>query len=209
MKMRYCLFFALGAILFSGCLSPRTDSTRFYLLSTPAPAPTEAIVESDKVFLAGLRMTSVEYLHTKQMLVELGSNQLSLSEENMWEETPQAGFARVMAARFAQKLPDCQLTPLPSSSANTPELVLEIELLSMQGRLKPASEAEVSAEVRILDAKSHLLERDQLRQTSPWSPTTEPDGYPALAAAESLAAAELADAIAEKVLECHRKLSGL
>jgi hypothetical protein len=86
--------------------------------------------------------------------------------------------------------------------------VLEIELLSMQGRLKPASEAEVSAEVRILDAKSHLLERDALRQTSPWSPSAGPESFPALAAAESVAAAELADAIAEKVLECHRKLSG-
>jgi len=113
-----------------------------------------------------------------------------------------------MADRFARKLPDCQLTPLPSAITNTPELVLEIELRSMQGRLKPAGEAEVSAEVRILDAKSHLLERAELRQTSPWSPTAEPDGYPALAAAESRVAADLADAIAEKVSEFHRKMAG-
>jgi len=208
MKFLYFLFCAFATVIFSGCLSPRTDRTRFYLLSTPPPAQSAAVVEGDKVFLAGLRMTSVEYLRTKQMLVELGSNQLRLSEENVWEETPQAGFARVMAGRFAQQLPDCQLTPLPSANANSPELVLEVELLSMQGRLKPASEAEVSAEVRILDAKSHLLERDELRQTSPWSPTAEPGGYPALAAAESRAAAELADAIAEKVLEWHRKIAG-
>jgi uncharacterized lipoprotein YmbA len=199
MKFLYFLFCAFATVIFSGCLSPRTDRTRFYLLSTPPPAQSAAVVEGDKVFLAGLRMTSVEYLRTKQMLVELGSNQLRLSE---------AGFARVMAGRFAQQLPDCQLTPLPSANANSPELVLEVELLSMQGRLKPASEAEVSAEVRILDAKSHLLERDELRQTSPWSPTAEPGGYPALAAAESRAAAELADAIAEKVLEWHRKIAG-
>jgi uncharacterized lipoprotein YmbA len=153
-------------------------------------------------------MTSVEYLRSKQMLVELDDNQLKLSEENVWEETPQAGFARVMAGRFARNLPDCQLTALPSMINNTPELVLEIELLSMQGRLMPVSEAEVSAEVRILDAQSHLLERDEMRQTAPWSPTAEPDGYPALAVAESRAAAELADAIAKKVLECHRKMSG-
>jgi uncharacterized lipoprotein YmbA len=164
-------------------------------------------VESDKVFLVGLRVTSVEYLRTKQMLVELGSNQLTLSEAHVWQETPQAGFARILSRRFAEKLPDCQLTALPSANTNTPELVLEVELHSMQGRLKPASEAEVSAEVRILDAKSHLLERDELRRTSSWGPMAESDDYPALAAAESRAAADLADAIAEKVLECHSKKS--
>jgi uncharacterized lipoprotein YmbA len=208
MKFRKFVFFALATVLFSACLSPRTDHTRYYLLSTPTPAPTTASVESDKVFLVGLRMASVEYLRTKQMLVELGANQLKLSEENVWEETPQAGFARVMADRFAQKLPDCQLASLPSVITNTPELVLEIELRSMQGRLKPASEAVVSAEVRILDAKSHLLEREELRQTAPWSPSAEPEAYPALAAAESRAAADLADAIAAKVVECHRKIAG-
>jgi uncharacterized lipoprotein YmbA len=208
MKLRDLLYCFLAMVLFPGCLSPRDDHTRFYLLSTPAPAPTDASVESDKVFLVGLRMTSVEYLRSKHMLVELGGNQLSLSEENLWEETPQAGFARVMAGRFARKLPDCQLTPLPSAITNTPEFVLEIELRSMQGRLTPKSEAEVSAEVRILDAKSRLLERVELTKTSPWSPTIGPDSYPALAAAESNAAAELADAIADKVLACHRKMSG-
>jgi len=208
MKFGFFFLFVLVTGLLSGCLSPRTDHTRFYLLSTPVSASDAAAVESDKVFLVGLRMTSVEYLRTKQMIVELGANQLRLSEENVWEETPQAGFARVLAASFARKMPDGQLTPLPSAITNRPELVLEIELRSMQGRLKPASVAEVSAEVRILDANSRLLERDELRKTAPWSPTTEPDGYPALAAAESRAAAELADAIAEKVLEFHRKLAG-
>ena len=70
MKFRKFVFFALATVLFSACLSPRTDHTRYYLLSTPTPAPTTASVESDKVFLVGLRMTSVEYLRTKQMLVE-------------------------------------------------------------------------------------------------------------------------------------------
>src|ERR1700733_11240298 len=101
MKPRYFLFFTLAAALLSGCLSPRTDHTRFYFLSAPAPVTPAAALESDKVFLVGLRMTSVEYLHTKQMVVEVGANQLRLSEENLWEETPQAGFARIMSSRFA------------------------------------------------------------------------------------------------------------
>ena len=133
-------------------------------------------------------MTAVEYLRTKQMLVESGPNQLRLSEENVWQETPQAGFARVLAERFAQNLPDCQLSPLPLATTNTPEFVLEIELHSLQGRLTPKGEAEVSAEVRILDTNAHLLERDELSHTAPWSPTVPPGAFPALAAAESQAA---------------------
>jgi uncharacterized lipoprotein YmbA len=113
-----------------------------------------------------------------------------------------------LAERLARSLPDCQLIPLPFGVTNQPELILEIELRSLQGRLKPNSEAEVSAEVRILDANSRLLEREELRQTSPWSPTGAPDGYPALAAAESRAAAELADAIGQKVWACHRQNAG-
>ena len=204
MMLRCFLLFAAAAGLLTGCLS-RTDQTRFYLLSTPASAPA-AVTERNKMFLVGLRVTSADYLRTKQMLVELGPNQTRLSEENVWEETPRSGFNRVLADRFAQTLPDCQLAALPSAMTNTPELVLEIELISLQGRLKPKSEAEVSAEVRILDASGHLLERTQLRQTSPWSPTAPPNGYPALAAAESLAATDLADAIARKVSACHRRM---
>jgi len=208
MKPQNLLFLAVTVSLLAGCLGPRTDHTRFYFLSTPAPAPTSAPVERDKLFLVGLRVTSAEYLRSKQMIVELGPNQLRLSEENVWEEIPQAGFTRVLADRLARKLPDCELVPLPSGVTNKPELILEIELRSLQGRLTPRSEAEVSAEVRILDANSRLLERDELRQTSPWSPIAQADGYPALAAAESRAAADLADAIGQKILACHRQNAG-
>jgi uncharacterized lipoprotein YmbA len=207
MMPRSILLLALTTGLLSGCL-PRTDRTRFYYLSTPGPAPPAAGVEGNKVFLAGLRITCAEYLRTKQMLVELGANQLRLSEENLWQEAPQAGFARILAERFERKLPECQLTALPVATTNTPELVLEIELRSLQGRLKPRSEAEVSAEVRILDGNSRLLEREEMRRTFPWRQSKPPEGYPALAAAESQAAAELADAIGEKVLEWHGKISG-
>src|SRR5271154_6873394 len=131
MKLRTCLFFALATGLLSGCLSS-TDHTQYYLLSTPAPAPSVP-VESNKVFVVGLRMTTADFLRTKQMLIELGPNQLRLSEENVWQETPQAGFARVLAERFAQNLPDCDLGAYPSATTNTPEFVLEIELHSLQG----------------------------------------------------------------------------
>src|SRR5271163_1155324 len=159
MKFRHLLFIAATMGLLAGCLSPRTDHTRFYLLSTPASAPATAAVERDKVFLVGLRVTSAEYLHTKHMIVEVGPNQLRLSEENVWEEMPQAGFTRILAECLARSLPDCELMPLPSGVTNKLELVLEIELRSLQGMQKPTSEGEVSAEVRILDANSRLLER--------------------------------------------------
>jgi len=206
MKLRTCLFLALTAALWSGCLA-RPDRTRYYFLSTPAPTPSAA-VESDQVFMVGLRITSADYLRARQMLVESGDNQLRPSEENVWEETPPAGFARILAERFAQKLPNCQLTPLPSATTNKPEMILEIELRSLQGRLQDKAEAEVSAEVRILYSSGRLLERDQLRQTAPWNHTTAQDAYPALAAAESRATAALADAMAGKVLACHRKIAG-
>jgi len=208
MMRRRLLIFAVTTVLLSGCLAPRTDHTRFYLLSATEPAQPVAAVERDKVFLLGLRVSAAEYLHTRQMLVELGGNQLRVSEENLWKETPQAGFARVLAGRLARNLPDCQLIALPSGVTNKPEFILEIELHSFQGRLSPRSEAEVSAEVRILDANSRLLEREELRQTSPWRPTVAPAGYPALALAESRAAADLADAIGQKVSACHRQNAG-
>ena len=59
-----------------------------------------------------------------------------------------------------------------------------------------------------MDAGGRLLEREELRYLSPWSPTALPDGYRALAASESRAAAALADEIAQKVSACHHKLSG-
>jgi uncharacterized lipoprotein YmbA len=206
MMLRNVLLFVLTTGLLSGCLT-RADKTRYYFLSTPAPTPSAA-VDSSRVFLVGLRVTASDFLRTKQMLVETGPNQLRLSGENVWQETPQAGFARVLAQRFAHDLPDCQLASMPLATTNKPELILEIELRSLQGRLQPAGEAEVSAEVRMLDTGGHLLARDELSQHSPWIPTEPPDGYPALAAAESVAAAELADEIGQKVLACRLKIHG-
>jgi uncharacterized lipoprotein YmbA len=206
MMRRTILILALTTGFFSGCLS-RSDRTQYYHLATLSPAPSAA-VESNKVFVVGLRMTSADFLRTKQMMVEMGPNELRLSEEHVWQETPQAGFARILDERFAQDLPDCQLSTLPSATLNAPELILEIELQSMQGRLKPRGEAEVSAEVRLLDAGGRLLEREELRHISPWAPTKPPAGFPALAAAESRAAAALADDIAQRVLACHHKLAG-
>jgi uncharacterized lipoprotein YmbA len=197
------LFTLLPAVaILSGCLA-KTDRTRFYYLSTPLSAPPPA-VQSKRVFLVGLRVTAAEYLRTKQMLVETGTNQLRLSDENLWQETPQSGFARVLSRRFAEKLPECQLTSVPVASTNRPEMIVEVELLSLQGRLHPANEAEASVEVRLLDAHSRLLERHELRQTTPWSSVDAKISYPALAAAESQAVANLADAIADKVSACRQ-----
>ncbi len=206
--IRLLLFFTVATMLFCGCLSPRADQTRFYILAPAKPAPAATAVERDKVFLAGLRVTSAEYLRTKQMIVELGPNQLRLSAENLWEEPPQAGFTRLLKERLAVTAPNCQLVPLPSGLTNQPELIVEIELISLQGRLQPRREAEVSAELRILDASSRLVERAELRQASPWIPATGSDGYRELAAAESRAAADLADAIGQTILACHREYSG-
>src|ERR1700722_14281397 len=99
MPLRNTLIIALLTAFLSGCLA-RTDRTRYYFLSTPTVKP-PATVDSNQVFLVGLRITSAEYLRARQMIVELGDNQLRLSEDNVWEETPQAGFARVLADRFA------------------------------------------------------------------------------------------------------------
>jgi uncharacterized lipoprotein YmbA len=206
--IRLLLFFAVTTMLLCGCFSPPADQTRFYILTPAKPAPTTTAVERDKVFLIGLRVTSAEYLRSKQMIVELGPNQLRLSAADQWEELPQAGFTRILTERIAQTLPDCQLVPLPLALTNQPEFILEIELISLQGRLQPRREAEVSAELRILDGSSRLLERAELRQESPWIPASGSDGYGELAAAESRAAAELADAIGAKILACHRQYSG-
>jgi len=71
----------------------------------------------------------------------------------------------------------------------------------------PVSEAEVSAEVRILDAQSHLLERDEMRQTAPGVPRRA-GRLSGPGVARDRAGGGVADAIAKKVLECHRKMSG-
>jgi uncharacterized lipoprotein YmbA len=197
---------ALAAGLLAGCLS-RSGPPKLYFLSASAPAPAPAATPGDgQPFMVDLRMSCAEYLRAKQMLVQSGPNQLRASEDDLWRETPQAGFARILAERFAQNLPDCQLTPQVFATTNTPELILEIDLRSLQGRLQPAREAEVSAEIRILDAHEHLLEQKELRLTSPWSQGAGPDDYQALAAAESRAAAQLADEIGQKVLAWHRKM---
>ncbi len=205
MKKRNLIASAFIALMAAGCLS-QPDRVQYYYLSAPAPSHASPITP-DKTFITGLRLSSADFLRARHMLVEVGDNQLRPSEDNIWEELPQAGFARVLSARFAQNLPNCQLIPLPSASASQPQIILEIQLLALAGRLKPSSEAEVAAEIRILDAKGHLIERDEIRKAVPWNSSGKTKNYSALAAAESKAAAEMADEIAVKLGACWGKMS--
>lgn len=204
MMIRKIFLPTLAAALLSGCFT-RSENARHYLLSVPAPESSTPVM-TQKTFIVGLRLAAAEFLRTRRMIVQTDANEVRLSDDNVWEETPQAGFARVLSQRFAKELPECQLSTLPVATTNAPGYILDIQLTAMQGKLKPQAEALVSAEVRIFDATGRLLERDELSKTVPWSPTMTPNNYPALAAAESRAVNDLVEEIGEKLLALRRKI---
>jgi uncharacterized lipoprotein YmbA len=70
------------------------DPTRFYVLSTPAAASTEAAVKGPAVHLRPVELAS--YIKAKPMIVRRGDNEIEFHEYARWGEPLELGIGRVL-----------------------------------------------------------------------------------------------------------------
>jgi uncharacterized lipoprotein YmbA len=121
------LFAALAAAVSSGCaLAPRSDTARYYVLSTPAQTgpPPERAHRSIGVSKVSLP----EYLNRLEIVRRQASNELVVSSFELWGEPLRDGFGRVLSTQLSALLGTDRVVAAPWDASHAPDLTLEVEV---------------------------------------------------------------------------------
>ncbi|MGE0161370.1 MAG: membrane integrity-associated transporter subunit PqiC [Gemmatimonadales bacterium] len=114
----------VGLIGAAGCLSPREDTSAFFLLSpaplgVPAAAPIDIALGLGPIELPG-------YLDRSQMVVRLSDNQVALSDADRWAEPLADNLHRTLQEDLAALLPGASFIDYPWHAALAPDHAVAI-----------------------------------------------------------------------------------
>jgi len=96
---------ALCAIMVAGCLSPRKDDSKFYVLS-PVGGDSSTAASSRQILLGLGPVKLPDYLDRKEVVTRFGPNRVELSSVDRWAEPLDADFkgqdyAELLKARLS------------------------------------------------------------------------------------------------------------
>jgi uncharacterized lipoprotein YmbA len=117
----------LVLLVAAGCslLKPRTDPTRFFVLSTtdpPEPAtPIAQVLGIDHVTLPA-------YLEREAMVTRKADNQIDIQDYNRWGEPLREGFVRTLRRDLDGQLGTEHVQTQPFDPAHEPSLLLDVRV---------------------------------------------------------------------------------
>lgn len=95
----------LAALVLAACdviPPPQADPTRYFVLTSPTPASADSPAPSGGLRI-GLRAVELPgYLHSPDMVVRRGENELALEDYDRWAEPLDAAIGRVIRERLRQ-----------------------------------------------------------------------------------------------------------
>jgi uncharacterized lipoprotein YmbA len=180
----------VAVVAAAGCLSPREDTSAFFLLS-PTPSRISAVTPID----IALGLGPIElpaYLDRSQIVVRLSDNQVALSDSDRWAEPLAANLQRTLEENLAALLPGASFVDYPWYAAEAPDHAVAITFRRF--------EADATGAV-VLDATWELTPSGapgEARATRIDEAATGPDREAAVAA-QSRALTRLAEEIAAAV----------
>jgi uncharacterized lipoprotein YmbA len=149
----------LGASAAGGCLSPRPDPSKFFVL-TPVGAASNPIAP------AGLTSTSIptvgigpiklpEYLDRDEVVTRVGPNRLELSDQDRWAEPLDNNFKQVIAQDLTQLLGTHSITFYPWPGTTRVDYQVRIDVYRFE--TDPSAHAQLVAHWQVLDGSGKLL----------------------------------------------------
>jgi uncharacterized lipoprotein YmbA len=109
----------LAVLALGACLSPREDTSAFFLLS-PTPSRISAITPIDvAVGLGPIEIPA--YLDRAQIVVRLSDNQVTLSDTDRWAEPLATNLHRALEENLAALLPGASFVDYPWYAAEAPD----------------------------------------------------------------------------------------
>lgn len=121
---------AFCGLVLSGCLSPRSDPSQFYLLAPMATAPP---ADGTAAFSVGVGpVTLPAYLDRPQMVTRVAPNQLELSEVHRWAESLRSNFQLTVAENLAALLGTGRVLSYPWHRTEEPTYTVVIDVLRFE-----------------------------------------------------------------------------
>jgi uncharacterized protein len=177
-----------AAVFVAGCTTP---PPHFYTLTqTPASHPAKS---SCKVAVVVGPVSIPAMVNVPQMVVSTGPNQVALNEFNRWASPLQNNISRVVAEDLVTMLGTQQVALFPQALHVDFDYYVAIEVQSFES--EPGQAATLNALWTVRRSKDG---NTQTGRTNLREPTQGP-GYDAVAAAHSLALAQLSEDIAERI----------
>jgi hypothetical protein len=126
LDLRSAVTLLVTVLLLTGCLSPREDPTRFYVLSAADPSQgDEGLADRPGPVDIGVGPFTIPgYLDRPQFVRRLGPNEVSPVEDARWAETLNEGFERVLAENLDLLLPMARVQNHPWRSSTRAEWII-------------------------------------------------------------------------------------
>jgi len=127
--------------LFAGCSSlfeAKPDSTRFYLLTTPASVAVPA-AEAGRTATVGLKRIELPaYLRTPGIVLRPGGTELRHAPAAHWAEALELGIARVLKESLQAQPPVRSVVAYPAPEAELPAYEVSVSVRACEGLTGPA-----------------------------------------------------------------------
>jgi uncharacterized lipoprotein YmbA len=183
---------ALCAIMVAGCLSPRKDDSRFYVLSPVAVD--SSIAASSRQILLGLGPVKLpDYLDRKEVVTRYGPNRVELSNVDRWAEPLNADFTRVLAQDLSADLGTQRITFYPWYNTTHVDFQVKVDVYRFESDAD--GKIDLAAHWQVLDGTGKLL----VVRDSTYSETAKPGDAGDDAAAMSRALGRLSQEIASVI----------
>jgi len=176
-------FILLAVLLVAGCAQ---SNKSFYVLTANGPAPS-----GGGTAIGVGPVTLAEYIDRPNLVVQQGSNQLAVSEDNRWAGDLSASIARVTAANLGREMKTGNVRTYPWQSDEEIDYQVTLDIRQLHSEVDGYAVIEAgwraySLPDRRLKASRTFVDREPLAA----------DGYAAMVAAQSRLLARLAENIA-------------
>jgi len=190
MKLRLFLC-AVLAVAMTGCLSPRKDDSKFYVLSPiadPAGAP------ASRPILLGLGPIKLPaYLDRQEVVTRVAPNQVVLSSVDRWAEPLDSDFNRVLAQDLSADLGTQRIAFYPWY--NTTRVDFQVKVNVYRFEASSDGKIDLTAHWQVMDGLGKLL----VVRDSTFNETAKPGDAGDSAAAMSRALGRLSQEIASAI----------
>lgn len=185
------IFLALCAIMMAGCLSPRRDDSKFFVLS---PVETDPGSMGSRQILVGLGPIKMPaYLDRQEVVTRVAPNRLELSRQDRWAEPLDSDFTRVLAQNLASELGTQRITFYPWY--NTTRVDFQVKVNVYRFESDKDGKVDLTAHWQVLSGTGKLL----IVRDSSYTETAKPGDTSDAAAAMSRALGRLSREIASAI----------
>lgn len=188
---QYVIVFALCTITIAGCLSPRRDDSRFFVLSPVGADPASVGSRQTLIGLGPIKMPA--YLDRQEVVTRVAPNRLELSGQDRWAEPLDSNFTRVLAQDLSSDLGTQRITFFPWYNTTIVDYQVKVNVYRFES--DKDGKVELTAHWQVLSGTGKLL----IVRDSTYTEMAKPGDASDSAAAMSRALGRLSQEIASAI----------